>query len=135
MEYMNNTVTLIGNTPILKLNTIAKDIKANLFVKLEYVNPSGSYKDRMALAMVEAAEKGLTWNGKKVKPGEVVCDASAGNTAPALSFVCAVKGYKALLGIYEPMLHGDNPRLKISRAFGAEATHRQVGSIQLSADL
>jgi len=65
MKPVNSMLELIGNTPIIKLNKVAKDVGANVFVKLEYLNPSGSYKDRMALSMVEAAEKGLTWNGKK----------------------------------------------------------------------
>ena len=81
MQYINSMSELIGNTPIMKLNNVTNPSGANVFVKLEYLNPSGSYKDRMALAMVEAAEKGLTWNGKKLRPGGVVCDASAGNTA------------------------------------------------------
>ena len=113
---------LIGNTPLLKLNKVAKDVPANVFVKLELMNPSGSYKDRMALAMVEAAEKGLTWNGKKLKPGGVVCDASSGNTAPALAFVCAVKGYKAKLGIYRPMLEKADIRLRITKTYGADVS-------------
>jgi cystathionine beta-synthase len=120
MKYFNNMLELIGNTPLLKLNKVAKGIEANVFVKLEFLNPSGSYKDRMALSMVEAAEKGLTWNRKKLKPGGIVCDASAGNTAPALAFVCAAKGYKAKLGIYKPMLTGGAVRLKITEAYGPD---------------
>ena len=91
MKYVNSMLEVIGNTPILKLNKVARKVKANVFVKLELLNPSGSYKDRMALSMIEAAENGLTWNGKKLMSGGIVCDASAGNTAPALAFVCAVK--------------------------------------------
>ena len=68
MEYVNNMLEVIGKTPLLKLNKVARDVPANVFVKLEYLNPSGSYKDRMALAMVEAAEQGQTWNGKKLEP-------------------------------------------------------------------
>ena len=120
MEYINNMLELIGNTPLLKLNKVAKNVPANVFVKLEYLNPSGSYKDRMALSMVEAAEKGLTWNHKKLEPGGIVCDASAGNTAPALAFVSAVKGYKAMFCVYKPMLRGSSTRLKIIGAYGAD---------------
>jgi cystathionine beta-synthase len=120
MKYVNSMLEVVGNTPVLKLNKVAKDVPANVFVKLEYLNPSGSYKDRMALAMVEAAEKGLTWNNKKLKPGGVVVDASAGNTAPALAFVCAVKDYKAKLFIYKPMLRGPGVRLKIAGAYGPD---------------
>jgi cystathionine beta-synthase len=120
MENSNSMLELIGKTPLLKLNKVAKGVPANVFVKLEHLNPSGSYKDRMALALVEAAEKGLTWNGKRLKPGGVVCDASAGNTAPALAFVCGVRGYKAKLGIYKPMLGAGGVRLKITDAYGPE---------------
>ncbi len=55
MDYCNSMLELIGNTPILKLNKVANNVGANVFVKLEQLNPSGSYKDRMALAMIEAA--------------------------------------------------------------------------------
>lgn len=120
MDYVNSMLEAIGNTRLLKLNKVGKDVPANLFVKLEHLNPSGSYKDRMALAMVEGAEKGLTWNGKKLKKGGVVCDASAGNTAPALAFVCGVKGYKAKLCTYRTMLVGQSTRLKITDAFGPD---------------
>lgn len=120
MGYSENMLELIGNTPLVKLNKISCEGGANIFVKVENVNPSGSYKDRMALAMVEAAERGLTWNGKKLEPGGVVCDASAGNTAPALAFVCGVKGYKAKLCTYAPLLRGDSARLKITGAYGPD---------------
>jgi cystathionine beta-synthase len=120
MNYINSTLEAIGNTPLLKLNRITRNIDANIFVKLEHLNPSGSYKDRMALSMIEAAEKGLTWNEKKLEPGGIVCDASAGNTAPALAFVCAVKGYNARFCTYKTMLVGDSARLKITGAFGPD---------------
>ncbi len=120
MKYVNSMLELIGNTPLLKLNKVAKDVPANVFVKLEFLNPSGSYKDRMALSMIEAAEKGLTWNKRKLEKDGTVCDASAGNTAPAVAFVSAVKDYKAKLGIYKPMLRGESTRLKITSAFGAD---------------
>ena len=111
---------LVGNTPLIRLGRVNDGKGASVFVKLESTNPSGSYKDRMALAMVEAAEKGLTWNNKKLSPGGVVCDASAGNTAPALAFVCAVKGYRARIGIYRTVLAGGGVRLKITGAYGPE---------------
>lgn len=120
MNYINSMLEVVGNTPILKLNKIGKDLGADLFVKLEYLNPSGSYKDRMAIAMVEAAERGDTWNGRKLVPGGTVCDSSAGNTAPAVSFVCACKDIKAKIAVYRPMLRGDSARLKITGAYGSE---------------
>ncbi len=132
MEYVNTMLELIGNTPILKLNKIGKEVAANLFVKLEYLNPSGSYKDRMALSMIEAAEKGLTWNNKKLNHGSIICDSSAGNCAPALAFVSAVKGIKAKLAIYKPMLRGNSTRLKITEAYGAEVCQSRPPSDFLS---
>jgi len=120
MHYESDMLKLIGNTPLFKLTKVAKDVKPNVFVKLENLNPSGSYKDRMALSMVEAAEKGLTWNGRKLERGGIVCDASAGNTAPALAFVCAMKGYKAVLCTYKVYLVGDSARLKITGSWGPE---------------
>jgi cysteine synthase len=119
MRYFNNMLELIGNTPLLKLNKVTKGVKANVFVKLEFLNPSGSYKDRMALSMVEAAEKGLTWNRRKLMPGGIVADASSGNTAISLAFVCAMKGYKAFLCVYKGMV-SHNPALKMAATYGAE---------------
>ena len=106
MNYINNITEAIGHTPLLKLNRVGKDAGANVFVKLEHLNPSGSYKDRMALAMVEAAERGDTWNGKKLDEGGTVVEASAGNTAPAVAMVCAAKGYKAKIFLYRYQLEG-----------------------------
>ena len=120
MDLPRGMLNLVGNTPLVKLRKVNDGAGANVYVKLESANPSGSYKDRMALAMVEAAEKGLTWNKKKLAPGGVVCDASAGNTAPALAFVCALKGYKAKIGIYRTVLTGGGVRLKITGAYGPE---------------
>ncbi len=132
MDYVNSMLELVGNTPLLKLNKVGKDVPANVFVKLEYLNPSGSYKDRMALSMIEAAEAGLTWNGKKLEPGGIVCDCSAGNTAPAIAFVCAAKGYGARLSMYTPLLRGDSTRLKITKAYGADVTGSPPASDYMS---
>lgn len=132
MNYVNSMLEVIGNTPLLKLNRIGKDVDADIYVKLEHLNPSGSYKDRMALSMVEAAEQGLTWNGRKLIPGGTICDASAGNCAPALAFVCAVKGLKAKLAIYKPMLQGGGTRLKITGAYGPEVCESRAPSDFLS---
>ena len=60
MKYVNSMLEVIGNTPLLKLNKVGKGLPANVFVKLEYLNPSGSYKDRMALSMIEAGHWGQT---------------------------------------------------------------------------
>lgn len=121
MKYINSILEAIGNTPLLKLNRIAPETGANVFVKLEYLNPSGSYKDRMAISMIEAAEKGLTWNGKKLPMDGIVVEASAGNTAPAVAMVCAAKGYKARFVLYSYSVQSEkNPRMILTKAFGPE---------------
>ena len=79
----------IGNTPIVKLQKIVPDGCANVYVKLESYNPTGSKKDRMALAMIEGAEK-----RRKLRPGMTVVEYTGGSTGSGLAFVCAVKGYR-----------------------------------------
>jgi cystathionine beta-synthase len=79
----------IGNTPLIKLNRITKGIKADIFAKLEFLNPMGSIKDRIAKHMIEIAEK-----EGRIKPGYTIVDNSSGNTALALAMVGALKGYK-----------------------------------------
>ncbi|NIM57990.1 MAG: pyridoxal-phosphate dependent enzyme [Candidatus Aminicenantes bacterium] len=79
----------IGNTPLIKLNRITKGIKADIFAKLEFLNPMGSIKDRIAKYMIEKAEK-----EGRIKPGDTIVDNSSGNTALALAMVGALKGYK-----------------------------------------
>ena len=121
MNYINSVLEAIGHTPLLKLNKVGRDVESNVFVKLEHLNPSGSYKDRMALAMVEAAEKGETWNGRKLLPGGTVVEASAGNTAPAVALVCAVKGYTSKIYLYRyNFTHGVDARFNITQAYGPQ---------------
>lgn len=114
-----STLDLIGNTPLLKLRKVAASTDSNVFVKCEYLNPSGSIKDRMALKMIEGAEK-----TGKLRTGGTVVDMSSGNTGPALSFVGNVKGYKVRLHIPSKWTGSYNPenRIKLMRLFGAEVT-------------
>jgi cysteine synthase A len=79
----------IGNTPLVQLTKIVPAGSADVFVKLEFFNPTGSYKDRMALAMVEEAEK-----RGDLRPGMTVVEYTGGSTGSSLAFVCAVKGYR-----------------------------------------
>jgi cysteine synthase A len=123
VNYINNITEAIGKTPLLKLNKVKNESGADVFVKLEHLNPSGSYKDRMAVAMIEAAEKGETWNGRKLPAGGTVVEASAGNTASALAMVCAAKSYKAKFVLYRYSVKDPkNSRMAIIRAYGPEVS-------------
>ena len=91
---------LVGNTPLLELNNYSKNkgLRAHVIVKLEYFNPAGSVKDRVALAMIEDAEtKGL------LKPGATIIEPTSGNTGVGLAFVAAAKGYKLVLTMPDTM--------------------------------
>ena len=114
-----NILKKIGNTPLLKLKKVTEGLDAEIFVKCEFLNPGGSIKDRMALGMIEAAEK-----SGKLKPGGTVVDQSTGNTGPALSFVGGVKGYKVQLFLPAQLSSSYNPadRIRIARLFGCQVT-------------
>src|SRR5687767_3626536 len=91
MEFQENILGLIGNTPLIKLNRLAHDLKATVFAKMENLNPGYSVKDRIGVAMIEAAEReGL------LKPGGTVVEATSGNTGIGLALAAAVKGYKCI---------------------------------------
>jgi len=84
--FTQNILEGIGNTPLMKLNRVTKGIKADIFAKLEFLNPIGSVKDRIALYMIEKAEK-----EGRIKPGDTIVDNSSGNTALALAMIAALK--------------------------------------------
>ena len=105
---------LIGGTPLLELSRLSKkhDAKAQIIAKLEYFNPGGSVKDRIALAMIEDAEaKGI------LKPGAVIIEPTSGNTGVGLAWVASVKGYKAILTMPETM---SEERQNLLKAMGAQ---------------
>jgi len=103
---------LVGNTPLVRLNRIARDAKAEIVGKLEFFNPCGSVKDRIGVSMIEAAEKeGL------LKKDSIVVEPTSGNTGIALAFVCAVKGYRLVLTMPDTM---SMERRSMLKAFGAE---------------
>lgn len=104
----------IGHTPLIKVDQLARGVKANLFVKPEYLNPSGSIKDRIALKMIEQAEE-RGW----LKPGYTILESSTGNTGIALSFVGCLKGYRVVIYETTPGKIGEEKR-KIMKGYGAE---------------
>ena len=109
-----NTLSAIGNTPLVKLGSVAEGSTAGIYVKLEYYSPTASYKDRMALAMIEGAERdGL------LKKGDTVIEYTGGSTGSSLAFVCAVKGYKLKIVTSDAF---SEEKLNTMRAFGAELT-------------
>ena len=110
----NSVAELIGHTPLLQANNFSKanNLKANILVKLEYFNPAGSVKDRIAKAMIEQAEK-----EGKLKPGSVIIEPTSGNTGIGLASVAAARGYKAILTMPETM---SIERRNLLKAYGAE---------------
>ena len=114
-QIKESALELIGKTPILKLNNYSKSVgitDVNILGKLEYFNPAGSVKDRVALAMIDDAEK-----SGKLKPGATIIEPTSGNTGIGLAAVAAAKGYKAILTLPDTM---SVERRNLLKAYGAE---------------
>jgi cysteine synthase len=109
---MSNILGAIGNTPLVRLTRCAPANGAELWVKLEYANPTGSMKDRMAVAMVEGAER-----EGAISPGDTLVEYTGGSTGPALALVARAKGYRALIVIADCFTE---ERFQLMRALGAE---------------
>ncbi|AUS07556.1 cysteine synthase A [Laceyella sacchari] len=112
MRVANNVLELIGQTPLVKLNRIVGKSDADIFLKLEFFNPGGSVKDRIALSMIEEAEK-----RGELKPGSTIVEPTSGNTGIGLAMVAAAKGYRAILVMPETM---SLERRNLLKAYGAE---------------
>jgi cysteine synthase A len=111
-KIVNSITELIGDTPLVRLNRVVPEDSAEIYVKLEYQNPGASVKDRIAISMVEEAEKqGL------LKPGDTIVEPTSGNTGIGLAMVAAAKGYKAILVMPETM---SMERRNLLRAYGAQ---------------
>ena len=94
----NTILTTIGNTPVVKMNSIGIDLNCNLFSKCEFFNPGGSIKDRIGWKMVEDAE-----NSGRIKPGDTLIEPTSGNTGQGIALAAAVKGYKCIITMPEKM--------------------------------
>ncbi|WP_066140822.1 pyridoxal-phosphate dependent enzyme [Glutamicibacter mysorens] len=112
MKYASTVLDLIGNTPLVKLNRVTDGIKATVLVKLEYLNPGGSIKDRIALKMVERAEE-----SGQLKPGGTIVEPTSGNTGVGLAMVGQLKGYNTIF--VTPDKVGEEKR-DVLRAYGAK---------------
>lgn len=112
MKVVNNITDLIGDTPVVRLNKLVPEGAAEVYVKLEMFNPSGSVKDRAAYNMIKTAEeKGL------IKPGDTIIEPTSGNTGIGLAMTAAAKGYRAILIMPDNMT---KERINILKAYGAE---------------
>lgn len=112
MKYYNNILETIGNTPLVKLNVLTQEVDAMVLAKVETTNPGNSVKDRMAVKMIEDAEK----NGL-LKPGGTVIEGTSGNTGMGLALACIIKGYKLICVLSDKQ---SKEKMDILRAVGAE---------------
>ncbi|MGH3876183.1 MAG: cystathionine beta-synthase [Actinophytocola sp.] len=112
MEYVEHVVDLVGNTPLVKLNALAEGVSATVLAKIEYFNPGGSVKDRIALRMIEAAEK-----SGELKPGGTIVEPTSGNTGVGLAMVAQRRGYRCVFVCPDKVSEDKRNTL---RAYGAE---------------
>jgi cysteine synthase A len=119
---------LVGRTPMVELRRLGEDVGGEVVAKLEYFNPGGSVKDRLGVAMIDAAERdGL------IEPGSVIVEPTSGNTGIALALVCAARGYRLILTLPEGM---SRERSALLRTFGAEVHETpSMGGMNESVDL
>ena len=112
MAIYNNITEVFGNTPLVRINKITDGAAGNVYAKLEFYNPTSSIKDRLGIAMIDAAEA-----SGALKPGGTIVEATSGNTGIAVAMVAAARGYKAIMTMPESV---SKERRKLIRAYGAE---------------
>src|ERR1700712_690699 len=98
MDYAETVLDLIGNTPLVKLNKVTEGIQATVLAKIEYLNPGGSSKDRIAVRIIDAAER-----DGKLKPGGTIVEPTSGNTGVGLAIAAAQKGYRCIFVMPDKM--------------------------------
>src|SRR6202158_1755930 len=112
MRFSNSVVDLIGNTPLVRLNRITEGIEATVLAKIEYFNPGGSVKDRIAVRMIDAAEQ-----SGELRPGGTIVEPTSGNTGVGLAIVAQQRGYHCVF-VCPDKVSGD--KIDVLRAYGAE---------------
>ncbi|MFO8111529.1 MAG: cysteine synthase A [Desulfosalsimonadaceae bacterium] len=112
MNVYSSIAGILGNTPMVRLNRVADELKADIYAKLEFFNPLGSVKDRIGLGMIEAAEK-----EGRIGPKTIIIEPTSGNTGIALAYICAVRRYRLILTMPETM---STERKKLLAHLGAE---------------
>ncbi|MQY16206.1 putative cystathionine beta-synthase [Streptomyces sp. RB5] len=112
MQYHESMIDLVGNTPLVKLNRVTEGIRATVLAKVEYFNPGGSVKDRIAVRMIEAAEE-----SGDLKPGGTIVEPTSGNTGVGLAIVAQQKGYKCIFVCPDKV---STDKINVLRAYGAE---------------
>src|SRR5437870_7462163 len=110
--WYSNILEVIGNTPLVRLTRLAQGVRPTMLAKLEYLNPGGSVKDRIGIAMLEAAEK-----AGKIKPGGTIIEGTSGNTGMGLALAAAIKGYRCIFTMPDKM---SQEKIDALRALGAE---------------
>jgi cystathionine beta-synthase len=112
IQIHENVLSVIGRTPLVKLNRVARGVKANLLAKLEFLNPGGSVKDRIGIEMIQAAER-----EGKLRPGGTIVEGTSGNTGVGLAIAAAIKGYRCIFVMPDKM---SDEKVRLLRAFGAQ---------------
>jgi cysteine synthase len=132
MKIANSVTDLIGNTPLVRINRMAKGLGATVLAKLEFQNPAHSVKDRIGLSMIEAAEK-----AGRIKPDTIILEPTSGNTGIGLAMVCAARGYKCAFVMPDTM---SKERRMLLRGYGAElvltpGAERMPGAIRKAEEM
>ncbi|MEU6175733.1 cystathionine beta-synthase [Streptantibioticus parmotrematis] len=112
MQFHDSMISLVGNTPLVRLNSVTAGIRATVLVKVEYFNPGGSVKDRIALRMIEAAEQ-----SGELEPGGTIVEPTSGNTGVGLAIVAQQKGYRCIFVCPDKV---STDKINVLRAYGAE---------------